>query len=236
MMKWMLGLGLVTSVAAAAAEIHGESPRSMMLEVKFSPYTPFIDRPFGNTDGPYQTVFGGGPMLLGEIEFEYQFFQKLGSLSAGLSVGYAEKFGRAIDEVTREATSQTTGLQLVPFKGLLVYRFDWLSIKHDIPLVPYLKGAVAVMPWWVTKGDGVEVDDRGIRGAGLSTGLAGVAGLAITLDFLDQRLARDFDTGMGVNHTYIFGEFTLQEMGLFSPKAALDMSSQHWLFGLSFEF
>lgn len=227
-------LAVVAAGTAQAAEIYGETSRSMFLEAKLSPYTPLIDSAFATSQGPYQTIFGGGPMLLGELEFDYQFFQKVGSLAVGFSGGYAEKFGFAVDAATLAPTNQATGLRLVPLKALLVYRFDWLSLKYDVPLVPYVKGAFVFMPWWVTNGAELEVAD-GLRGAGNSFGLAGVVGLALTLDFLDRRLARDFDTSMGVNHSYFFAEFTLQEMGVFVPDS-LNLSSRHFLFGLGFEF
>lgn len=225
---------LLVAGASQAREIAGESARSLFLEFKLSPYTPLIDRPFTSTTGPYQTIFGGGPMLLGELELDYQFFQKMGSLAVGLSGGYAEKFGKAVDATSGAETSQSTGLKLVPLKALLIYRFDWFSLKHDIPLVPYAKAGFVVMPWWVLNGSDVEVSD-GLRGSGVSYGLAGVLGLALTLDFLDPRLARDFDTSVGVNHSYLFAEFTLQEMGLFQS-GSMDLSSRHWNFGLGFEF
>jgi hypothetical protein len=60
--------------------------------------------------------------------------------------------------------------------------------------------------------------------------------LSLLLDFLDMRLARDFDTGVGVNHTYLFAEYTLQEVNKFETKGTLDLSSQHWMFGISLEF
>jgi hypothetical protein len=229
-----LAVGLVFAPGAQGAEIAGETSRSMLFEFKLSPYMPLIDRPFTATTGPYQTILGGGPMLMGEVEFDYQFFQKMGSLAVGFSGGYAEKYGRAVDAETLAPTSQATGLKLVPLKALVVYRFDWLSLKQDVPLVPYAKGAFVVMPWWVLNGNEIEVSD-GLRGAGVSYGVAGVFGLAFTLDFLDPRLARDLDTSLGVNHSYLFAEFTVQEMGLFSPQS-IDLSSRHWMFGLGFEF
>lgn len=234
MTRVALVVGLLVAGLAQAREIVGETSRSMFLEAKLSPYTPLIDRSFTSTTGPYQTIFGGGPMLLGELELDYQFFQTVGSLGVGISGGYAEKFGKAIDATTGQATTQATGLKLVPLKALLVYRFDWLSLKKDIPLVPYVKGAFVMMPWWVVNGSEVEVSD-GLRGAGVSYGLAGVVGLSLTLDFLDPRLSRDLDTSVGVNHSYLFAEFTAQGMGIFAADA-MDLSSLHWMFGLGFEF
>jgi hypothetical protein len=236
---------LVASVASAQEhfELSGtkkrlESPKAMFFEAKLSPYTPLLDRPFMDlpeAERPYYAVFGGGAMLLGEVEFDYQFFQKFGTLAGGLSVGYSEKFGRSIDAVSKARVDQSTGLRIVPIKALLVYRFDWASEKFKIPLVPYAKLAFVAMPWWVVNGGSVELS--GIqRGEGLKFGLAGVLGLALQLDFLDQRLARDFDSSVGVNHTYLFAEGTIQEMNLFGTARGIDLSSKHFMFGLGFEF
>ena len=72
----------------------------------------------------------------------------------------------------------------------------------------------------------------GVRGTAF--GMAGTVGLSIMLDMLDERLARDFDSSVGVNHTYIFGEFNFQEM-FRSSTVPLLLSSRHWLFGLAFD-
>jgi hypothetical protein len=177
-------------------------------------------------------------MWLGEAELDFQFFQKFGSLAIGLSAGYAEKYGKGVVVATGQPSSESTALHIVPIKALLVYRFDWLNIKYDIPLVPYLKGGPVIMPWWVTKGPDIEVAD-GLKAQGYKLGLSGTLGLAFCLDFLDRRLARDFDTSMGVNHSYIFAEGTLQNMVLFEPASnpkPLNLSSLHVMFGLGLEF
>lgn len=242
----LLACALAASTAAAqnTFEVRDgkrrlESPRSMFFEAKLSPYTPLLDRPFMDlpeNERPYYAVFGGGAMLMGEIEVDYQFFQKFGSLAAGLSVGYAEKFGRSIDASSGERVEQSTGLRIVPIKALLVYRFDWLKEQFRVPLVPYVKGAFVGMPWWVVNGGTVELS--GVqRGEGMKFGFAGVFGLSLELDFLDQRLARDFDSSVGVNHTYLFAEGTIQEMNVFGATArGLDLSSRHFMFGIGVEF
>ncbi len=236
--------GLELSGANPAFEVAGtkkalESPRTMFLEVKLSPFTPLLDRPFLSREEaqrPYYTTFGGGPMLLGELEVDYQFFQKFGSLAGAVSLGYAEKYGRSLDAVTLQRVEQSTGLHIVPIKALLVYRFDWAKQKFHIPLVPYAKGAFVMMPWWVTNGGKIEINGTE-RGEGVKFGFAGVLGLSLELDFIDQRLARDFDSSVGVNHTYIFAEGTIQEMNLFDPVPfGWDLSSAHFMFGLGFEF
>ncbi len=248
-MNRLLSIALVLASAAASADDFssvtvegqrkGESVRRMFLEVKLSPFTPLIDRPFSNLpaeERPYYAIFGGGALLLGEVQFDYQFFQKFGSLAGGLSIGYGEKFGKSIAADTGERADQSTGLRLLPLKALLTYRFDWPKLRWNIPLVPYLKGAFVVMPWWVVNGGEVEVF-QGERGEGIKFGLAGTLGLALELDFLDPRLARDFDGSMGVNHTYLFAEGTMQEMNVFSAGAQpFDLSSHHFMFGIGFEF
>lgn len=211
-----------------------ESPRNMYLEFKLGPYFPLIDRDPTLTSKPYESTFGNGPMLLGEIEFDYQFFTKLGSIAAGFSIGYSEKYGHALDPTTGEVSSVSTSLQIVPMQLLAVYRFDYLAEKFSVPLVPYLKGGVVMIPWWASKGGEVEVSN-GFYGAGVRWGLAAIFGLALQLDFLEPRLARDLDSSTGINHSYLFAEFHLAEVNDFGQRV-LDLSSRHWMFGLAIEF
>jgi hypothetical protein len=225
-------------LAARADDPRGASPRTFLLELKVSPFIPMIDSGYPALTGPYQTVFGGGPMLLAEGELDFEVWQKFGTISIGVSGGYAEKYAKAFTENTTVRSSESTGLHVVPLKALLTYRFDILWTRFDIPLTPFIKGGPVLMPWWSTKGPDIEVAN-GLRGAGYKLGLSGTLGLALVLDFLDRRLARDFDTGSGVNHTSIFAEFTIQDMQIFEfakSTLPLNLSSNHWDFGIAFEF
>lgn len=216
-----------------------ESPRTMYIEVKLGSYKPDIDGPFmaqPEASRPYYAAFGSGSMLLGTFEASYQFFQKFGSLAAGLSVGYAEKFGKALDPVSGLRTDQSTGLRLFPLKLQLIYRWDYAKQKWNVPLVPYLKGGAMLVPWIIYSG--TDVEQFGVdQGAGTTFGLTGTFGLALQLDFLDPRLARDFDSSVGVNHTYLFAEGTIDALNLWYDTAArpLDFSSKYFMFGLGFE-
>ncbi len=237
MSSLVLSMALLASTPISGVDKPVETPRSMMFEFKLGPMIPLVDRAFTNAT-PYKDTFGGPGknvwMLLGEIEFERQLFQDFGSLSAGISAGYAEKYAHAVNS-DGTISSDVTSLKIVPLKALAAYRWDWLSLNYNIPLVPYVKAGLVLMPWWISKSSGVEVAD-GLPGQGVNYGFFGTAGLSLLLDFLDPRLARDFDTGVGVNHTYLFAEYTLQEVNNFESKKALDLSSQHWMFGLSLEF
>jgi hypothetical protein len=239
-----LPLLLLSSAAFAEAIIgagqqkYGESPRNMVFEFRLGPYYPLIDE---TLDGkPYQNTFGGA-MLLGEWELERQLFQKFGSAAIGASFGYAEKYAHAKEVLTGASTGETTSIKFLPLKILGVYRFDWLAIKYGVPLVPYAKFGFQLTHWWGSKGKGTEVVD-GVPAVGWSYGLTGMFGIAFLLDILDPRLARDFDTGIGVNHTYLFAEFNWAWVTDFDKRtadghlAALDLNARFAMFGLAFEY
>jgi hypothetical protein len=240
MMRLLLSLLLLTAAAAQADEISGASERNMEFEFKLGPYRPLVDREFQISPDPtvarpFEQTFGSGPMLFGEVELDRELFQAFGTFSVGASIGYGEKFGKAIDAMTMQVSTESTGIKLVPLKALAVYRWDWAAIKHNIPLVPYLKGGFEMAIWWAVKGNEVNVSDNLPAGPGVRWGVVGVVGLALQIDFLDPRLARDFDTSAGVNHTYLFAEWAVEEVTSFG-KPGLDLSSRHAMFGLSFEF
>ena len=215
-----------------------QSDRSMMFEFRLGPMLPLIDRGFPADSKPYATIFGQGTrslwMLLGELEWERQLFQRFGSLAVGFSVGYAEKYAPTLNADLTPSTD-STGLKVYPLQALVSYRWDYAAIRWNVPLVPYLKGGFVVEPWQILKGGKVE-SFQGLLGQGISYGLSFSGGLSLMLDFLDQRLARDFDTGLGVNHTYLFGEFVYQEVNTFGKARTLDLSNRHWMFGLALEF
>jgi len=146
MMLVALSLSLLGQVPGqvSASQMPGESPRTFVLELKLGPYTPRIDYDTDfklldpNEARPYAKVFGGTPMLMGELGLEYLVWQKFGTIGAGVTVSYAEKFGKAlINETTGQLASESTGLRLLPIKPTVSYRFDLLAFKYKVPLVPY---------------------------------------------------------------------------------------------------
>lgn len=215
-----------------------ESPRTFVVELKLGSYTPLVNETrlpgLGPNDpGLYTRFFNNEPMLMGELGLEYMLWKGFGTLTAGASVAYAEKFKRGVVEATGELAAQSTGLRILTVRPTVAYRFDWAALKHNVPLVPYLKAQFVVMPWWFIDGNKLAIAD-GVPGQGVAYGAAGTVGVSFLLDFLDQRLARDFDSSIGVNHTYLFAEFTFQE--IFRPNpSSLNFSSRHWLFGLAFD-
>src|SRR5690606_25326752 len=149
-------------------------------------------------------------MLLFEVQGARQFFQAFGSASVGFSLGYAEKFARAravLPGGGTEPSEESTGIRVLPLRLMAVYRFDVGAQRYGIPLVPYVKAGLVGIPYWMVKGSAVEeVGDA--SGSGIRFGYQATLGLSLQLDFLDRRFARDFDSGLGVNHSYLFAEYT----------------------------
>lgn len=229
-------LAVLGARSARAQEIEGatESPRTTALEFKLGGYKPLIDNEAGLTTRPYEDTFGAGSMLLFEIEADRLLWQKIGSAGIGFSIGYAEKYARARVVGTDEPAADPTALHVLPLKLLGAYRFDYAALHWNVPLAPYVKAGVAYTPWWATKGGRVEFAN-GTRGAGGVWGYFGTVGLALMLDTFDPRLARDFDSDTGVNHSYLFAEYVHQNVNDFGG-GGLDLSSRHWMFGLTLEY
>ncbi len=239
-----LVLGLTsTPVLAQGSTVVGattrmESPKNQMLEIKLGSIRPLIGEEDGLSGDPYEDAFGSSGMLLLELEMERYFYQGIGTAGVGFSVGYAEKYGRAqvIDgsgNITGDA-AEATGLMVLPLRLHAVYRFDWAALKFNIPFVPYAKAGLAATPWWVSKGG--ELEQVGEQKAiGTRFGYAGTLGISFLMDFLEPRLARDFDSDLGVNHSYLFAEFTYADVNNFG-RDGLNLSTRHWMFGLALEF
>jgi hypothetical protein len=228
---WVL-VGL-PAAALAQGEVnarYGESPRTSAFEIKLGTFNPNPDREAGVTGTPFADTFGRNGMLLAELEYDRQLFQAFGSAAVGFSLGYTEIYGYAVVSGSTTLAADKTGLILLPLKILGVYRFDYFALKNRFPLVPFGKVALIYTPWWSVKGGKVETVN-GLRAAGGKWGYGLVAGLSFLLDVLEPRMARDFDSDIGVNHVYLFAEYAYQG----SIGTGLNLSSSHFMFGLNFE-
>jgi hypothetical protein len=236
----LVALGVLLASLPSSADIVGASPRGFVGELKLSSWTPLIDREFP-TSKPYEATFGGGGLLRADLEIDYELFQQFGTASVAASIGYGEKVGRAVVASSGSKSSTTALLRFLPVKVLATYRFDYLSQRWSIPLVPYVKAGLVMTQWWSTKGDALDANG-GSPGEGREFGYSLVAGLALCLDFLDRRMARDFDTGTGINHSYLFAEGTFEQVNNFGRRAtgtnprSPDLSGRYVAFGLALEF
>jgi hypothetical protein len=232
---WLGAVVLLSAATAGAQVTYDALPRTSNFEIKLGPYKPLIDQEAGLSGSPYNETFGGGSMLLFELEADRYLWQGFGAAGIGISAGYAEKYGDAFIPGGGRTSDVKTALKVAPLRLLGLYRFEYLVQHLRIPLVPYVKAGLVYTPWWSSKGsDNVEFVG-GFRGAGGKWGVEAVGGVAFLLDILEPRLAHDFYSDVGVAHSYFFADFTHAADNNFGA-AGLNLSSDHFMFGISFEY
>ncbi len=210
-----------------------QSPRTGAVEIKLGGYKPRIDTEEGLTGQPYRDTFGDASMLLFELELQRYFYQGIGSAGLGFSAGYAEKYADTLTE-NDEIAPEKTALKVVPLQLKALYKFDYAAFRWRVPVVPYGKLGLIYTPWWITKGDDTqELSERSGKGGRWGYGVT--LGASFLLDVLEPRLARDFDSDLGVNHSYFFAEWTYAEVNNFGG-SGLVLSSRHWMFGLALDY
>lgn len=235
-----LGVAVVLTalpgMAQETSDVPTQSPRSGAVEFRLGGYKPALDSEAALDEGerPFAEIFGGSSMLLFEVEMQRFFYQDIGSAGVSLSVGYAEKYGAALTEGD-VASAERTGFHVLPLRLRGVYRFDYPAFRWGFPLVPYVKPGLVFTPWWSTKGGEIEVSEEGGSGRGVKFGWEVAGGVAFLMDVLEPRLARDFDSDLGVNHSYLFAEYTYAKVNNFGGKG-FDFSDGYWMFGLALDY
>jgi len=231
-------LAMISLVAGILVPQAGwaESPRDMVLELKFGPFRPAIDSEFGAGKNPYKDVMGSGNVLMSQIEYEYEVYNRVGVVAIGAGFGYARSRGTARLS-DGKASNDSTTLHLIPLSLSAVYRFDYLAQNYRVPLVPHLKAGFDYYLWWITNSVGkVARAKDGSVGQGGTFGAHVSFGLAFHMDFLSPEMAQTFDADLGVNNTYLFAEYVLAFVNDFGSKKSFNLSSRTFLFGIAFEF
>jgi len=240
------------AIDSGLASRHREytSPQNFAAELRFSAFTPAIDSdPSLGGKTPFATVFGSGPRLLVSGEFDWQALRipHFGTLGPGVGVGFTEASGNAMfasphgPNMTM-TSGETTSLDIYPFDALAVLRIDVLWHDLGIPIVPYLKAGFGVALWRATNtlGTSVYVDPKSgqsTSGEGHSIGTHVALGIAFNLNVIDPSAAKDWDEQSGVNSTYLFAEWTREDLdGLGLQSDPLRVGGTGWTFGLAFEF
>ncbi|MGO9831209.1 MAG: MXAN_2562 family outer membrane beta-barrel protein [Myxococcaceae bacterium] len=229
---------LLASVVLCAfpAFADGEAPslpNSTILELKLGFYQPRVGDSPGATSDAYVQTFGNSPMLLGQVEVDHSFWHKYGYLGIGFSVGYGEKYAKAL-LADGSPSGESTGLIVLPIRLMAVYRYDVLAHLYHIPLVPYAELGGVCYPWWTNKGGSVEVVN-GNKGSGFRFGWGFTLGLALELDFLNPTYAREAREDSGIYHFYLFGEFNDDFADNFGAKG-INLGAAYFTFGIAFEF
>ncbi len=214
---------LAAATPAVAQESKYASPRWGAFELSAGIYRPNIDSEFGGS-GPFSTIFGSGRGAMFRADFAYSLFVGYGSLDLGLGVGYTQRSGKGLT-LAGAVSADDTSIKIVPTRLSLTYRFDVLALRYRwLPLVPFGRLSLDRYNWWVTNGGGGTASLGGKFGRGATNGYSFSGGVALLLDSLDPTLARDMDRDTGINHTYIFVEFTKSYIKDFGSSSSWDLS------------
>jgi hypothetical protein len=225
-------------IGGGARKDRFESPQYFAAEVRFGLFNPAIDSDPSLRGAPYKQVFGTAPRLLVSAEFDWQAIRipHVGSIGPGIGVGYMSASDPAALSSGAGPSGETTTLQIIPFDLIAVLRVDVLWRAFHIPLVPYAKGGLGYALWRASNTLGTSRVE-GVAGTGHSIGSHVALGLALNLNPFDEYAARGFDDALGVNSTYVFGEWTREDLtGLGFQSDPLRVGGTSWTFGLAFEF
>ena len=223
----------VSLPALAQSDVPRTLPNTTILEFKLGFYQPEVGKAPGMTQDPYVQTFGNSAMLVGGGEVDHSFWRGYGWFGIGFSILYGEKYAKATLS-DGSPSAEATGLMVLPIQVMAVYRYDVLASRYHIPFVPYVEAGLVCEPWWTRKGGSVEVVN-GNSGSGVKWGLGSIFGLALQLDFLDPKYAREAREDSGIYHFYLFGEFDVNWVNNFGGNG-LNLSAKFWTFGLAFEF
>ncbi|MFV8753827.1 MXAN_2562 family outer membrane beta-barrel protein [Nannocystaceae bacterium ST9] len=232
-----------------------ESPQRFLIELKFGPYLPDIDRKYtGDGLGPYATVFGeqgddgratGQPKkgVFSVLGFEWQFYHLGGAFSLGTTIGLFRDKAQALqdepdDEGNYRNKADNATFNVVPITVLLGYRFELLADRFRVPLVPYARAGLGYGFWWATKGGRGDISTTmdGQKTRGGSLGWQANLGLMLRLDFIDRASAVDLDRNTGVNHTYLFGEWQFSRLAGFGSDKRLSVGDDTFTVGFAVAF
>lgn len=214
-----------------------QSPEHFTLEARFGPYWPQVDTQPGLSGTPYHDVFGGSAEFYfgGEFDWHALRIPHFGTIGPGIAAGYVKASAKAQLSSGGGASSEDTRLEIYPFYAVGVLRVDVFERDYGVPLVPYGKLGVGLALWNSSTNTGISYD-QGVRGEGLTPGLQVAVGMALSLNWLDQRAALRLDTSAGINYTNLFGEWMLSNLDGFGSSSALRVGTSTFVGGLSFDF
>jgi hypothetical protein len=223
------------------------------LEIKLGPYFPDVDQEFGDGEGPFERMFGDGPLLMSQITLDRYFLYPLGQLGLSASLGFLTRSANAFK--TNEDGSRSedrsvgdkTVFRLFPASLGVVYRFTQLDDQLRIPVVPYGRVGLSYYYWWVTKPSGgtaeAPTDDcpdlmgcEGEPGRGGSLGWQATAGLAVRIERIDPDAEVSLRTELGIEHAGLIFEFTYAKVDGFGSSEKMSVGDATWFGGINFEF
>jgi len=247
---WMTALAVTSLSSFASAQTREdslssshrgkESPQNFAAELRFAAFTPDVDTdPNLGGHTPYKDTFGPNPRVLVGVELDWQVLRipHLGTIGPGASAGYWKVSAPApFEDMAMGLSGEQTSLEIFPFYAVIVLRADALWRELGVPLVPYGKIGLGYAIWRASNTLGTS-NANGASGEGSSLGRQYALGLAFNLNPFDIYAAKTFDDSMGVNNSYIFGEWTRSDLDVgVGSASALRVGGTSWTFGLAFEF
>lgn len=209
-----------------------QSEQAFALEFRFGSYKPLVDEEFaerGSKATPYQDVFGDGGNFYIGTEFDWLPLRVpyVGVVGLGVGFGYTSASASAGLAGTNfsSRSDEETSLKILPMYADAVLRMDGPLQHWGIPVVPYAKFGVGLGHWW---SDG--------NGKGITTGLHYAFGGMLCLNGLDRRAAASLDQSMGINHTYLFGEYYRLDLDGFGSDTVMHIGAETFAVGLAMDF
>jgi hypothetical protein len=215
----------------ADADLPGFDDSTGLVEIRLGSYTPEIDEAVDGT--PYQQAFGES-MFLFELELDRQFWRGMGTLGYSLTIGYMNVDGRSLTSTGTDSPDETS-LSVIPLRAGLVYRFDYLAQRFDVPLALSFKVGLDLYSWWITAGDNLATAN-GKTGDGVTLGYHYASGVYLLLDWFDESSADGLAFDFGVINSYLFTEIQRTEIDDFGESGSLRLSDTHYTFGFAFEY
>ena len=217
----------------------GEQSRSKQeaaFELRFGRYVPEVDSQVSGS--PFHDTFGNSNRFILGAELDWQLIRipHFGSIGPGVGWGLTKFSAKAPFSNGSGVSATDTRLWIMPMYLVGVVRADVFPIDLRIPLVPYAKLGFGYGMWWSSDGKRSARDDTtGTIGKGASYGLTYALGAMFLLDVLDPDDAASADGLVGINNSYVFGEWFRPQLDGFGKNNVLDISSSSWVLGIALE-
>jgi len=220
-----------------APQYSQESEQDLAIELRFGRYVPNVDDDL--PERPYESTFGSSSRYYGGLEVDWQALRipYFGTLGPGFGIGFTRSSGYAKIESSGAPSDQPTSLSILPMYVVAVARADVLVREASIPIVPYAKLGIGYALWWVKSGEETAVaESDGRKGRGRSYGPQFALGAMLQLDWISLDDVRTADDSIGMNHSYLFGEWYKSLLDGFGSDDQLDVGTDTWMLGLAVEF
>ncbi len=227
-----VALAAVALAAAlpARAEYDGmqESPRWGSFELSLGGWRPRIDQEFNGAATPWGDAFGPSRALVFRVDAAKMVYEGYGTVYVGFGAGYGEKYGKGYypADLGGGPSGDSTAFKVIPARLTATYRFDYLSNQYRwFPIAPYARLSLDHYFWWTTNGAGnTSTAANGRTGRGGTNGWSASLGIALDLNAIDPGLGREMDRDTGINHTYLFVDFTHSWIKDFGSSTSWDLS------------